>query len=240
MGVVSVSSCPMNSAPMESIFCCGRQRRRTSCRIRSAVNLFLRRHSSPSAVWGQQSAALAALPFGGRRRNRHRHFGVLDLSANSWMNTPVVHEFRDGVAYQIDWYAIVFNPSFIYRLGHMLNAPLPHGRIVVLAVGALSNCRCHMDHYHASDGHRLTRRACAAATLLGDLHGLNTRISLELRPWKRTGFATTRRFSHFAWPDETAELNRSPSRSTWRFPHADLIGRPLRVARTFQRIRDRR
>src|SRR5499425_530873 len=34
------------------------------------------------------------------------------LSANSWMQTPIGYEMRDGVAYPLDWVAIVFNPSF--------------------------------------------------------------------------------------------------------------------------------
>src|SRR6186713_564073 len=37
------------------------------------------------------------------------------LSANSWMHTPAGHELRDGIAYPLDWVAIVFNPSFPYR-----------------------------------------------------------------------------------------------------------------------------
>src|SRR5258708_4883793 len=41
------------------------------------------------------------------------------LSANSWMQTPAGYEMRDGIAYPIDWLAIVFNPSFPYRLAPM-------------------------------------------------------------------------------------------------------------------------
>src|SRR5262249_20093546 len=42
------------------------------------------------------------------------------LSANSWMQTPVGYEMRDGIAYPADWLDIVFNPSFPYRLAHMV------------------------------------------------------------------------------------------------------------------------
>ena len=31
------------------------------------------------------------------------------LSLNSWMQTPQGHEMRDGVAYAVDWFAIIFN-----------------------------------------------------------------------------------------------------------------------------------
>src|SRR6185295_15503273 len=44
------------------------------------------------------------------------------LSANSWMQTPAGHEVRDGIAYPLDWWAVIFNPSFPYRLAHMLSA----------------------------------------------------------------------------------------------------------------------
>src|SRR5204862_3790860 len=58
------------------------------------------------------------------------------LSANSWMQTPAGHEVRDGIAYPVDWLAIVFNPSFPYRFAHMLTAAYLTTAFVVLAVGA--------------------------------------------------------------------------------------------------------
>jgi cytochrome d ubiquinol oxidase subunit I len=58
------------------------------------------------------------------------------LSANSWMQTPVGHEIRNGVAVPVDWLTIVFNPSFPYRFAHMLNAAYLTTGFVVLAVGA--------------------------------------------------------------------------------------------------------
>src|SRR3546814_10791485 len=32
------------------------------------------------------------------------------------------HELRDGIFYAVDWWAIVFNPSFPIRLAHMVAA----------------------------------------------------------------------------------------------------------------------
>ncbi len=58
------------------------------------------------------------------------------LAANSWMHTPTGHEIVDGVAVPLDWWAIIFNPSFPYRLAHMLNAAFLTAGFVVLAVGA--------------------------------------------------------------------------------------------------------
>src|SRR6266511_482904 len=44
------------------------------------------------------------------------------IALNSWMQTPVGFEMRDGVAHATDWWAILFNPSMPYRLVHMLLA----------------------------------------------------------------------------------------------------------------------
>ena len=136
------------------------------------------------------------------------------LSANSWMNTPVGHEFRDGVAYPIDWYAIVFNPSFIYRLGHMLNASYLTAGFVVLAVGA----RFLIAGRHMDEARTMLRMAigllCVLAPLqllLGDLHGLNTLAHQPIKVAAMEAHWDSHQpgdFHIFAWPDETAELNR--------------------------------
>ncbi len=45
------------------------------------------------------------------------------LAVNSWMQTPAGHAMNDvGQFVPVDWWAIVFNPSFPYRLVHMLLA----------------------------------------------------------------------------------------------------------------------
>jgi cytochrome bd-type quinol oxidase subunit 1 len=40
------------------------------------------------------------------------------LAANSWMQTPAGYEIVDGRFFPKDWFAIVFSPSFPYRLTH--------------------------------------------------------------------------------------------------------------------------
>src|SRR6187397_814769 len=106
------------------------------------------------------------------------------LSANSWMQTPTGHEMRDGIAYPVDWWAIVFNPSFPYRLAHMLNASYLTTAFVVLAVGA----RYLVAGRHEADGRTMVRMAIGMIAVLaplqlfiGDQHGLNT---LEHQPMK--------------------------------------------------------
>jgi Cytochrome bd-type quinol oxidase, subunit 1 len=60
------------------------------------------------------------------------------LSANSWMQTPQGHGINEvGQFVPVDWWAIVFNPSFPYRLVHMVMAAYLTTAFVVGAVSAL-------------------------------------------------------------------------------------------------------
>ena len=136
------------------------------------------------------------------------------LSANSWMNTPAGHEMRGGVVHPMDWLAIVFNPSFLYRLAHMLNASYLTAGFVVLAVGA----RYLIAGRHRDEAQTMLRMAVGLLAilaplqlLLGDLHGLNT---LAHQPIKIAAIeahwdgSEPGDFHIFAWPDEKAETNR--------------------------------
>jgi cytochrome d ubiquinol oxidase subunit I len=136
------------------------------------------------------------------------------LAANSWMQTPIGHEIRGGVAYPRDWIAIVFNPSFPYRLAHMLNAAYLTTGFVVLAVGA----RYLLAGRHAEEARTMLRMAIGLLAvlaplqiLIGDLHGLNT---LEHQPTKIAAMeahwdgSKPGDFHILAWPDEKAERNR--------------------------------
>ena len=59
------------------------------------------------------------------------------LSVNSWMQTPVGYSINEaGQFVPEDWWAIVFNPSFPYRLLHMVLAAFLTTALVVGAVGA--------------------------------------------------------------------------------------------------------
>ncbi|PRW67398.1 cytochrome ubiquinol oxidase subunit I, partial [Pseudomonas fluorescens] len=44
------------------------------------------------------------------------------LASNSWMQTPQGFEIIDGRVIPTDWLAVIFNPSFPYRLMHMATA----------------------------------------------------------------------------------------------------------------------
>ena len=99
------------------------------------------------------------------------------LAANSWMQTPVGHEIKDGIVVPVDWLAIVFNPSFPYRFAHMVTAAYLTTSFVVLAVGA----RYLLAGRHLEEARTMLRMAVGfiaivapLQVLIGDLHGLNT------------------------------------------------------------------
>ncbi len=136
------------------------------------------------------------------------------LSANSWMQTPVAYEMRDGIAYPLDWLKIVFNPSFPYRLAHMVTAAYLTTAMVVLAVGA----RYLLAGRHVEEARTMLRMAVGLIAVLaplqlfiGDQHGLNT---LAHQPIKIAAMeahwdgSQPGKLVLFAWPDEKAERNR--------------------------------
>jgi cytochrome d ubiquinol oxidase subunit I len=136
------------------------------------------------------------------------------LSANSWMQTPAGYEMRDGVAYPLDWLAIVFNPSFPYRLAHMVTAAYLTTSFVVLAVGA----RYLLAGAHLEHGRTMVRMGVGFAAIvaplqlfIGDQHGLNTLAHQPLKiaaieaHWDGSAAGD---LVLFAWPDEKAEANR--------------------------------
>ena len=135
------------------------------------------------------------------------------ISANSWMQTPAGYVLKDGVAYPTDWLAAIFNPSFPYRLAHMLNAAYLTTGFVVLAVGA----RYLLAGRHIEEGRVMLRMAIGLTAILaplqlliGDQHGLNT---LEHQPIKVAAMeahwdgSKPGDFHIFAWPDEKAGKN---------------------------------
>ena len=107
------------------------------------------------------------------------------LAANSWMQTPAGHSIAaNGQFVPEDWLAIVFNPSFPYRLVHMVLAAYLTVAFVVAAVSALHLLRDKTD----KESRRAFSMAMWMAILVtpiqimaGDQHGLNT---LEHQPIK--------------------------------------------------------
>ncbi|MEO8419838.1 MAG: cytochrome ubiquinol oxidase subunit I [Hyphomicrobium sp.] len=99
------------------------------------------------------------------------------LAANSWMQTPAGHEVINGIAYPVDWVAIIFNPSFPYRFAHMFTAAYLTTSLVVLAVGA----RYLLKGRYPEEAKTMMRMGLGMVAILaplqvliGDQHGLNT------------------------------------------------------------------
>ena len=107
------------------------------------------------------------------------------LALNSWMHTPIGHTIAaDGQLIAGDWMAVIFNPSFPYRLTHMM---LASGLTASFLVAGLSAWRLLRAPKDGAALKTLRTGAVIAAViaplqvLVGDLHGLNT---LEHQPAK--------------------------------------------------------
>ncbi len=99
------------------------------------------------------------------------------LSLNSWMQTPQGFQMIDGQAHVQSWTAVIFNPSFPYRLTHMLIAS---GLTAAFLMAGLSSYRWLRGDHQPSVRASLRVGVMVAAALIpvqifvGDLHGLNT------------------------------------------------------------------
>ena len=100
------------------------------------------------------------------------------MAVNSWMQTPAGYEIREGRFFPTSWLAIIFSPSFPYRLSHDVCAFYVTTGFVVLGVGAYLVRR---DGF-AVEGRHMVIMALGFLVLfvplqmvLGDMHGQNTR-----------------------------------------------------------------
>jgi cytochrome d ubiquinol oxidase subunit I len=136
------------------------------------------------------------------------------LALNSWMQTPAGVEIVDGRYQVADWIAVVFNPSFPYRLAHML---LASALTCAFLVAGLSAWQLLQGKAPPSAPVTLRVGLTLGAVLIplqilaGDLHGLNT---LEHQPQKiaaMEGVWQTERGAPlllFALPDAAQRGNR--------------------------------
>ena len=99
------------------------------------------------------------------------------LASNSWMHTPQGYEIIGGRVVPTDWLAVIFNPSFPYRLAHMVTAAFLATALYVAAAGA----------WHLLKGRDSPRvrtmfsmalwmvlAAAPIQAVIGDAHGRNT------------------------------------------------------------------
>ena len=145
-----------------------------------------------------ESGFLGVMLFGMKKVGRKWHFGATVLvaigsilsafwilSANSWMHTPAGYEMgADGRFLPVDWWAIVFNPSFPYRLVHMTLAAFLSTAFLVGGVAAwhlLRDRHAHGARAMLSMSLWMALFAAPLQLLAGDKHGENT---LEHQPQK--------------------------------------------------------
>jgi cytochrome d ubiquinol oxidase subunit I len=136
------------------------------------------------------------------------------LALNSWMQTPAGFEIRDGEFFATSWLEIIFNPSFPYRLAHVL---LASGLTVAFLLAGVAAWQVLRGKAQAWTARVLRTGLTLGAVLIplqivaGDLHGLNT---LEHQPQKvaaMEGVWQTEKGAPlllFAWPDEATRSNR--------------------------------
>ena len=175
-----------------------------------------------------EAGFLGIMLFGMRRVGRGLHFfatlmvafGTLlsafwILAANSWMQTPAGHAVNQaGQFVAVDWWAVIFNPSFPYRLVHMVLAAYLTTAFVVGAVGAWHLLR----HVPSETARIMLSMAMWMAALVaplqivaGDLHGLNTLAHQPAKIAAMEGHFETRRGQPlilFGLPDMEAETVR--------------------------------
>src|SRR5690606_8600224 len=176
-----------------------------------------------------EASFLGVMLFGWKRVSHGLHFfstcmvalGTLlstfwILAANSWMQTPQGHEIIDGMFVPVDWSAIIFNPSFPYRLVHMTLAAFITTCFVIGGVSAWYLRR----GIHIEPARRMLKLAVAfalvavpAQVLVGDLHGLNVgehqpvKLAAMEGHWHDEPAGEGVPLVVFALPNENAERN---------------------------------
>ena len=100
------------------------------------------------------------------------------LSVNSWMQTPAGYGFNEaGQFVPTDWWAAIFNPSFPYRLVHMVLAAYLTTAFVVGGVGAWHLLKGRRDQATKTMFSMAMWMAAIVAPIqivAGDFHGINT------------------------------------------------------------------
>ena len=141
------------------------------------------------------------------------------LSANSWMQTPAGHVIENGIAVPVDWWRVVFNPSFPNRFAHMVLAAYLTTAFAVAGMSAWMILRAYKEPPEKVHGARVSLSMAMwfaaifapVQIVLGDLHGLNvlahqpTKLAAIEGNWETRAGAP---LVLFAWPDEDAEENR--------------------------------
>jgi cytochrome d ubiquinol oxidase subunit I len=173
-----------------------------------------------------EATFLGVMLFGWRRVSPRMHFfatcmvalGTLIstfwiISANSWMHTPAGYRIVAGVFEPMDWWAVVFNPSFPYRLAHMVLAAFITTCFVIGGISATYLLR----NRHVESATLMLKLSIGFAAitvplqiLAGDLHGLAVHEHQPAKLAAIEGHWETHRGAPlllFGLPDEQQEKN---------------------------------
>ncbi|MEH2627964.1 cytochrome d ubiquinol oxidase subunit I [Bradyrhizobium sp. AZCC 1719] len=173
-----------------------------------------------------EAGFLGVMLFGHRRVGEMVHLGATFLVAfgtlmsafwilalNSWMQTPAGYEIVDGQFHARSWLEIIFNPSFPYRLVHMVLASALTCAFLLIGISAwqlLKGVATDSASRVLRTGLVFAALAAPAQMVAGDLHGLNTlkhqpqKIAAMEGVWETTRGAP---LLLFALPDDAARAN---------------------------------
>ena len=136
------------------------------------------------------------------------------LALNSWMHTPAGYEMINGQAHVTSWFEVIFNPSFPYRMTHML---LASGLTASFLLAGISAYRW-LKGDRAKDVIAALRTGVMVAAviipvqiLVGDMHGLNTLHHQPAKLAAMEGIWDTQQGVPavlFAIPDQSTQSNK--------------------------------
>ena len=136
------------------------------------------------------------------------------LALNSWMHTPAGFEMINGQAHVTSWWEVIFNPSFPYRMTHMLLASGLTGSFLLAGISAyrwLKNDRSEDVMAALRTGVMVAAVLIPVQIVVGDLHGLNTLHHQPAKLAAMEGIWETQRGVPavlFAIPDQASQSNR--------------------------------
>lgn len=175
-----------------------------------------------------EASFLGVMLFGWRKVGPGLHFAATALvaigtlisafwiiSANSWMQHPTGHQvLADGSLRAVDWWAVVFSPTFFERFAHMVLAAYLTTALVVAAASAWRLLKDRQD-----PASRIALRMAVGMfaivapiqLMVGDLAG---KEMLDVQPAKLAAIEAfwetkaEQAFHVVAWPDRAIEGNR--------------------------------
>lgn len=145
------------------------------------------------------------------------------LASNSWMQTPQGHAIVDGRVVPVDWFQVIFNPSFPYRLAHMTVAAFLATALFVGAAAAWHLLRGRDTppiRTMFSMSLWMVLLVAPLQAVIGDFHGLNTlkhqpaKIAAIEGHWENKATGGTELLL-FGWPD----MQREETRYAVGIPH---------------------